>query len=303
MKKLVVARNIGFCFGVRRTVEMAERALSEYGGIYSIGDIVHNPLVMERLKSKGLKVVQTPEEIEGERFIVRSHGIGPDTLDCIQKKGVKVIDATCPSVKKIQSLIKKLDNQKYFIIIIGDEKHPEVIGLKEYGKNTLIFGSKGFSKKVKGLERAAVIGQTTLSFEEYIRKVREITGLPLAREVVVYNTICRVTGERQKEAVELSKVVDVVFVLGGRNSSNTAKLYETVRRYNRNVFYIERMRDIEGLFLTGVDSIGIISGTSTSDNFISEVKEYIKKTGYREVQYNDKRDGCRKATGRKNIGV
>ncbi|MCM8820950.1 MAG: 4-hydroxy-3-methylbut-2-enyl diphosphate reductase [Candidatus Omnitrophica bacterium] len=289
MKKILVPKNIGFCFGVRRTVEMAERLLEEYGEIYSTGDIVHNPLVMEKLKLLGLKVVNSTDEIRGKRFIIRSHGIGPAVLECIQKKGIYVFDATCPLVKRIQALIRKLDNQKFFIIIIGDEKHPEVIGLKGYGRHTLVFGGSGFSKKIKKLERVAVIGQTTLSFEEYIKKVRYLIGLSIAREVVVYNTICKVTGERQKDAADISRNVDAVFVLGGKNSSNTAKLYGTAKRYNRNAFYIERLEDIKDVPLSKVKSIGLISGTSTSEDFIAEIKRYIKKIGYREVQYNDKR--------------
>jgi len=284
MKKLFVAKNIGFCFGVKRTVEMAERLLAEYGEIYSTGDIVHNPLVMDALKAKGLKVVKKTAEIKGERFIVRSHGIGIDVFVYLEKRGIKVFDATCPSVKKIQSLIKKLDNRKYSIIIIGNEQHPEVIGLKKHGKNTVVFGGSCSPVKIKKSERVAVIGQTTLSFDEYIRRIRCLMELSPGREEVVYNTICKVTGERQKEAVEISKKADAVFVLGGRHSSNTAKLFETVKKHNRRAFYIEQMKDIEGISLAGINSIGLVSGTSTSDGFISEVKKYIKKKRYREVQ-------------------
>lgn len=276
MKKIIVSKNIGFCFGVKRTVEMAEQLLKKYGEIYSIGDIVHNPLVMEKLKLQGLKVVNSTDEIRGKRFIIRSHGIGHNVLECIKKKDIQVFDATCPLVKRIQALVRRLDKKKYFIIIIGDENHPEVIGLKEYGRDTLVFGHRGFSKKIKRLERVAIVGQTTISFEEYIRKVRYLIGLPIGREVVVYNTICKVTGERQKEAADISRKVDVVFVLGGRNSSNTAKLYGTVKRYNRNAFYIERIEDINNIPLSKVKSIGLLSGTSTSDDFISEVKRHIK---------------------------
>ncbi|MDD3725780.1 MAG: 4-hydroxy-3-methylbut-2-enyl diphosphate reductase [Candidatus Ratteibacteria bacterium] len=288
MKKLLVARNIGFCFGVQRTVEIAKRLLLHYRELYSIGDIVHNPLVMEDLKSKGLKVVRSKDGIEGGRFIVRSHGIGPTTLYSLKKKGLEIFDATCPSVKKIQALIKKLDKEKYFIIIIGNEKHPEVMGLQEYGTRTLILGKDGEPPALKTLDKIAIIGQTTLSFEEYIRKAGYIAEMPFSRKVVIYNTICKVTGERQKEAAEIGREADAVCVLGGRNSSNTTKLYETVKRYNRNVFYIERMEDIEDIPFLRFNSIGLISGTSTPEDFIAEVKKRIKKTGYREVQYNGK---------------
>lgn len=275
MKKLIVAQNIGFCFGVKRTVETAEILLKEYGEVYSIGDIVHNPLVMEKLKSKGLKVVNSADEIAGKRFIIRSHGIGQGTLDYIRKKGIRVFDATCPSVRKIQSLIKKLDNEKYFIIIIGDEKHPEVIGLKEYGKRTIVFGNGSRVPIFKKEQKVAIIGQTTVPFEEYIRKAGYIARRSSAGEVVIYNTICKVTGERQKEAVDISRKVDAVVVLGGRNSSNTAKLYKTARRYNRNVFYIERIKDIENIPFLEFDTVGIVSGTSTPEGFIKEVGKKI----------------------------
>lgn len=288
MKKLLVARNIGFCFGVRRTVEMAQNLLSQYGKLYSIGDIVHNPLVMEDLKSKGLKVVKCKEEIEGGNFIVRSHGIEPDVIDYLQKKGVKIFDATCPSVKKIQFLIKKLDKDKFFIIIIGDEKHPEVIGLKKYGKNTLVFGRDKPLSEVKGLEKIAVIGQTTLPFEEYIRKGREVIKASFRGKLVIYNTLCKVTAERQKETEEISKKVDAVLVLGGKNSSNTTKLYKTAKRYNSNVFYIERIEELNRVPVAKFECIGIVSGTSTPEDFISEVKDVVKKSGYREVQENDR---------------
>ena len=132
MKKLIVARNTGFCFGVRRTVQTAERLLEKHKCLYSIGDIVHNPLVMNSLKAKGLKVVSGEREVKRGPFIVRSHGIGPDTICRLKKRGVEIYDATCPSVKKIHSLIKKLDRKKYLIIIIGNENHPEVVALKEY---------------------------------------------------------------------------------------------------------------------------------------------------------------------------
>jgi len=286
MKKLVVAGNIGFCFGVRRTVNTAERLLRRYKCLYSIGDIVHNPLVMEDLKSKGLRVVKSEKEVQKGPFIVRSHGIGPSIIERLKRKGVRIYDATCPSVKKIHSLIKKLDREKYFIIIIGNEKHPEVIALREYGGNTFVSEDSRYLP-CKGIEKAAVIGQTTLSFSDYFKCAGSLAINPIfARKTVIYNTICRVTGERQKESAEISRATEAVLVLGGKKSSNTAKLYHNCRRFNRRVFHIENIRELEKVPLAGLDSVGLISGTSTPENFIFDVKKYMRKKGYREVRYN-----------------
>jgi len=288
MKKLVVAGNIGFCFGVKRTVQTAERLLEKHKRLYSIGDIVHNPIVMEDLKSKGLCVVSSEEEVEKGPFIVRSHGIGPATIDRLKKKGVEIYDATCPSVKKIHSLIKKLDRERYFIIIIGNENHPEVVALREYGSNTCV------SRDGKGLpggrktKKAAVIGQTTLSFTEYFKSaIRFITSPVFADKTIIYNTICRITGERQEESAGISRNTEAVFVLGGKTSSNTAKLCHNCRRFNRCVYHIENTGELEKVSLKGIRSAGLISGTSTPEDFILAVKNYMKKKGYGEVQYNE----------------
>jgi len=326
MKKLIVARNTGFCFGVRRTVQTAERLLEKHKCLYSIGDIVHNPLVMNSLKAKGLKVVSGEREVKRGPFIVRSHGIGPDTICRLKKRGVEIYDATCPSVKKIHSLIKKLDRKKYLIIIIGNENHPEVVALKEYGSNVCVLrettscsvknnnsfnsriecgGKKEATKRIEtyveaaddaanktmcansNCYKAAVIGQTTLSFKDYFKTACSLVRCTDFKATVVYNTICRVTGERQDESAEISRTADMVFVLGGKTSSNTAKLHQTCSRFNKRVMHIETPDELEGISLAGVESVGLISGTSTPEDFIFEVKEYMKKKGYGEVRHNE----------------
>lgn len=276
--KLVTAKNIGFCFGVRRTVQTAEKLLERYRCLYSIGDIVHNPLVMNRLKAKGLKVVESEKEVKDGPFIVRSHGIGPDTICRLKSRGVKIYDATCPSVKKIQALIKKLDRKKYLIIIIGNEKHPEVVGLKEYGSRVCVFReTASYHLKNNNCYKSAVIGQTTLSFRDYLKSADSLLHATNFKETVVYNTICRVTGERQEESAEISKMVDMVLVLGGKTSSNTTKLYENCCRFNKRVFYIETMDELKKISLEGIKTVGLVSGTSTPQDFILAVSQYIKK--------------------------
>jgi len=303
MKKLIVAENTGFCFGVRRSVRAAERLLEKHRCLYSIGDIVHNPLVMNNLKAKGLKVVGSEREVEGGPFIVRSHGIGPDVINRLKKRGVEIYDATCPSVKKIHSLIKKLDREQYLIIIIGNKNHPEVVALKEYGRNVCVLSEVsaadavqppqsvgGLSKTVcvkSNCCKAAVIGQTTLSFKDYFKTACSFIDCTGFRQTMVYNTICRVTGERQDESAEISRLADMVLVLGGKTSSNTAKLYRNCLRFNDKVAHVETMDELSGTSFAGIDSVGLISGTSTPEDFIFAVKQYMKKKGYGEVRHND----------------
>jgi 4-hydroxy-3-methylbut-2-en-1-yl diphosphate reductase len=286
MKKLVVAKNIGFCYGVRKTVQMAEEILKQHRFLYSIGDIVHNPVVMNSLKSKGLKVVDSEKGVPKSPFIVRSHGLGEHTIERLKNKGVDIYDATCPFLKKIHSLIKKLDREEYLIIIIGDENHPEVVALKEYGSNVRVLNADAPFVFNSQSPRAAVIGQTTLSFRSYFRTVQGVINGTNFETTVVYNTICGITGERQDESGEISRFVDMVLVLGGKTSSNTTKLYKNCLRFNKKALHIESMDELKKVSLTDVHSVGLLSGTSTPEGFITAVKEYMRKKGYGEVQYN-----------------
>lgn len=290
MKKLIVAKNIGFCFGVNRTVNIAETLLRERKQLYSIGDIVHNPIVMDSLKSKGLVVTDNLAKICRRPFIVRSHGIGKGKLRELKKQQAEIHDATCPSVKKLHSLIKKLDKEKYFVIIIGNERHPEVEALRDYGSRTLVFQEgSGFSGQERVFGKVAVIGQTTLSFKDYFNTASCILKNLYFKKAVIYNTICKVTEERQAEAVLISKQSDLVLVLGGKTSSNTGKLYQKCLQFNKKVHFVERIEELKGIVLKGIYSVGMVSGTSTPADFITAVKDNLKNKGYKEVQVNGKR--------------
>mgnify|MGYP001195867711 CR=1 FL=1 len=300
MKKLVVAKNIGFCFGVNRTVRIADSLLKKHRTLYSVGDIVHNPIVMEDLKSRGLKVTGNLGEIRNCPFIVRSHGIGRDILTRLRRQGVDIHDATCPSVKKLHSLIEKLDKEKYFVIIIGNGKHPEVQALKGYGKNTLVVQEGSEFRDSRLFEKLAVIGQTTLSFKDYLKTADYIIGHLRYRKIVIYNTICKVTEERQAESAEISRRTSSVIVMGGRTSSNTGKLYQNCRQFNDRVHFVERIEETGDISFEKISSVGLISGTSTPESFILAVKEKIKNKGYKEVRINGKRRS-KQASGRKDI--
>jgi len=283
MKKIIMAKDIGFCFGVRRAVKMTEKILEKNKNLVSIGDIVHNPVVMEKLIKKGLKVCKEEKEIKKGPFIIRSHGLSPSKIKKLEGKGIEIYDATCPYVKKVHHLIEKLDRENFLIIIIGNRFHPEVMALKEYGDNVFVFDGEGIDFKKK-FEKVAIIGQTTLSFKKYFEFVEYLVEKIESKQIRVYNTICKVTENRQKQAKEISRKVDSVFVLGGKNSSNTTKLYELCKLRNKKSFHIEKMGEFDKIDIHKFNSIGIVSGTSTPEEFIKDVIEYLKKNNFKEVE-------------------
>lgn len=282
--KIDLARNIGFCFGVRRTVGMAESILDQGQPLSSIGDIVHNPDVMANLRHRGLKVVKDCRSLRTGGFIIRSHGLAPAVVEEIRKKGLVIHDATCPYVRKLQGLVERLDRQGFSIIIIGDSRHPEVQALLGYGRSIQVLApGRGLTRQVPAVlgsrpdAKIAVVGQTTLSSEEYSRTVKQLAAGLDRPAVKIFNTICQVTQHRQKEARDLSRRADGVLVLGGRKSANTRKLYQVCRAENSRTFLIESLQELRKLSLPGGARIGLTSGTSTSRQFIRQVVNYLKK--------------------------
>jgi (E)-4-hydroxy-3-methyl-but-2-enyl pyrophosphate reductase len=285
MKRLIVAKNIGFCFGVKRAVEMAEKLLEKLESLSTVGDIVHNPLVMENLKFKGLKVYNSISEVKGKYFLIRSHGLAKKEIEKLKKANLEIYDMTCPFVKKIHYLVESLSNNGYNILIVGNKKHPEVLGIKGYGKNISVIENKLDVSKYRYYEKSkiAIVSQTTLNFNYYFDVVKNIINMIEAKEILVLNTICKITEEREKESAEIAKFVDAIFVLGGRESSNTKKLFKICKKECKNTFFVEKISDLCKIKLTNFNNLGIISGTSTPDFFIKEVIEYLKKIGYKEV--------------------
>ncbi|MCS7181443.1 MAG: 4-hydroxy-3-methylbut-2-enyl diphosphate reductase [bacterium] len=286
MKKLIVAKNIGFCFGVKRAVEKTEELLSSLKSIATVGNIVHNPLVMENLKSKGLKVYDSIDMVKDENFLIRSHGIPKRDIEKLKRFNIKIYDMTCPFVKKIHKLVENLTKDKYKIFIVGNKKHPEVLGIKGYGKSIVVVENVKELKKYKNINinKLAIIGQTTLTFENYIKTVKRILNILKAKEFLVINTICKVTEDREKESFQIAKLVDAVLVLGGKNSSNTKKIFRICKKECKNTFFVEKFSDLSKINLDIFKNVGVTSGTSTPNFFIIEIIEYLKKIGYKEVE-------------------
>ncbi|MFN4319796.1 MAG: 4-hydroxy-3-methylbut-2-enyl diphosphate reductase [Aquificaceae bacterium] len=280
MPEIIIAEHAGFCFGVRRAISLAEEALKDGQKVFSIGPLIHNPQEVKRLEESGLVPLKDESHLrEGHRVLIRSHGIPPQRERELLSKGIDIIDATCPYVKAVHSAVTRLCQEGYFVVLVGEKNHPEVIGtlgyLQECGGRGIVVESKEDLKEVLGKEdRVGVVAQTTQK-EQFFKDV--VGELALwARELKVINTICNATSERQEDVYSLAPQVDVMIVIGGKNSGNTRRLYEIAKSLNPNSYHVETSQELKEEWFKGAKRIGITAGASTPDWIISEVVERIK---------------------------
>ncbi len=264
-----IADYAGFCGGVKRAVSMAEEATKLDGDTFSLGPIVHNKQQTEALEKKGLEVITSPEKKESGNIVIRSHGAPKKVIEDMRQQGFNIIDATCPVLLKIYEKIKEME-EEYQIVIIGDRNHPEIIGIAgQLKQNPIIVNTKEEAEKIKNQEKLYIISQTTNRMEKFL-ELSDIIDRSNAY-VLIDNTICNATKNRQQATENLSKNVDAMITIGGLNSSNTNKLYEITKKYCKNTFRIETVDDLslqEGLKF---NTIGITAGASTPDWIIEEV--------------------------------
>ncbi len=276
--EIVIAKTAGFCFGVKRAISMAINCAKESDeNIYTLGPIIHNPQVVRRLEeSEKIHPKTSVDEMARGTMIIRSHGMKLEDLEKAQKKNLKIVDATCPFVKKTQDFVRTLSKEGYTIVVVGEKEHPEVQGVISYGSTEIIVAtSVDELKEMPRKRKIGIVAQTTQSQE----KLQEITAFCLtkASEIKVYNTICNATFIRQKESVELSKTVDCMIVVGGRNSANTKRLAEICSSIQPKTYHIEVAGEIEPRWFEGVNRVGITAGASTPDWIIKEVVERVKE--------------------------
>ncbi len=276
-KEIIIGKSIGFCFGVTRAINMAKKVLEKEKVLTSTGDLVHNPLVMAELKKMGFQVIDDISQAKSKPFIIRSHGLPPDQLKKVRCFAKKVYDATCPFVRKVQKLVRKLINQDYFIFFVGDPEHPEMIAMEKIaGKNCAIIKPGTGSINIPLKKNWAIIAQTTISLDLYYKAITTILKNIPEERVTIFNTICPVSVIRQKEATDIASKVDALIVVGGKKSSNTNKLFHLGRKVNKNTFLIEDPAEVEKLEIEKFKKIGIISGASTDVNCIKELVRILK---------------------------
>ena len=272
--EIIVSETIGFCSGVKKAINGAEKALKNDENIYCLGDIIHNSGVVNRLKEKGMVFIKNVEEIPiGTSFIIRSHGLPFDIIDTIKKRVSKIYDFTCPKVKKSHKLVETLKTHKRPIIIVGNKDHPEVKAIYSLTENKGIIIEKPEEVKNKlNSDECYVLVQTTFKPALFYEIVEEI--ISISKKSIIYNTLCEETTKRQQEVSELAKKVDLIIVVGGKHSSNTKTLYSIAKNIVKSV-HIENANELQKDWFTNVQRVGIASGASTPDYEIDRIIEKI----------------------------
>ena len=281
--EVIVAETAGFCFGVQRAVDIAlQEAQETEGPIYTYGQLIHNDQVTADLEEKGVGILHSKEELEVLKegtVILRAHGAPPEIYRIIEENGLRLIDATCPFVKKIHRIVRDYSSRGYSVMIAGDESHPEVQGIIGWCVNDHVYvisepaQLKDFHKQWD--EDIVLVSQTTYN----TKKFQELVAVFRENEYTCYvvNTICSATQERQDEAKRIASQVDSMYVIGGRHSSNTRKLYEICKDECENTYYIETLEDFVFQQTGGVHTIGITAGASTPKEIIKEVQNLCQK--------------------------
>ena len=269
--KVVVAQDIGFCLGVRQAVEMVERTLSEGPWpVHVLGSLIHNRQVVGSFEARGVQMVRDPSEVETGALVLPSHGSPPDTASGIERRGVRVIDATCPLVARAQAAARRFDEAGYQVVLVGDRGHAEVVAIAAWtGGRAMVVRDESEVPDIPGTGPVGIIAQTTQRSELVERVAQRLKEAD--REVKVEDTLCPITRRRQQEARELAKNVDLVLVIGGRDSANTRRLVEVVREAGVPAYAIETAADLEPRWLDGLHRVGVTAGTSTPDWAIEEV--------------------------------
>ena len=279
--EVIVAKTAGFCFGVERAVNQVYDQIKHGSGpIYTLGPIIHNEEVVRDLEEKGVKVLNSENEIsaltEGT-VIIRSHGVGKHIYDMLKAQGVQIVDATCSFVKKIHRIVQEQNLQGRRVIIIGDETHPEVEGIKGWGDaRTMVVKNEEQMEKLPSFtgEKLCIVSQTTFNYNKFKDLVEKFEKK--GYDILVLNTICNATQERQVEARRIASEVDAMIVIGGKHSSNTQKLYEICQKECKNTYFIQSLGDFNPECVNSVRSVGITAGASTPNQIIEEVHTNVR---------------------------
>ncbi|MCD8224574.1 MAG: 4-hydroxy-3-methylbut-2-enyl diphosphate reductase [Clostridiales bacterium] len=278
---VMVAKTAGFCFGVQRAIDQVyEQIRTADRPVYTFGPIIHNEEVVQDLEEKGVHVLNTEEELAALRegiVIIRSHGVGKAVYDLLDREGITLVDATCPFVKKIHGIVQKQREEGRRVIIAGDPKHPEVEGIRGWSAaDTLVIeDAEQIDELLAGTdEKLCIVAQTTFNYKKFQDLVEKI--IKKGYDILVLNTICNATQERQVEARRIAAQVDVMFVIGGRHSSNTQKLFEICKKECKNTYFIQTLDDFNPECVNSVRNVGITAGASTPKQIIEEVHANVR---------------------------
>ena len=274
--EVIVGKTAGFCFGVKRAIELSQATADISKDAYCVGSIVHNKVVNDDLKSRGLNFVKSIEEVPvGSKVIIRAHGVTQDEMKLCESRNLDVVDTTCPNVKKIHEIVNKHSKDGYKIIIIGDDGHPEVVGISGWTNGDYIFINDVDGLNNANLDKVCVLSQTNMNYEkskeisEYIKKN--------AKECVTFDTVCRASENRQNELRELAKEVDYTVVIGDKTSANSNRLYEIAKETCKKSQFIENVHELDLNFLEQSCKILVMAGASTPNSLIQEVVDKLQQ--------------------------
>ncbi len=276
--KINVAKDAGYCFGVREAVKIAEKTSAEYGEVYMLGHIVHNEIVVDMLEKKGAKVVDSLEDIpNGKPILFRAHGTVPELWEKARKKDLKIIDATCPLVTEIHHEAITLQNDERKIIIIGDHGHDEVVGIASQVKDAVIISTPEEAEALPKIKKAGVVTQST----QMIENVQAIINILMTKvfDLRFVNTICYPTRRNHEQIKSLAEACDIMLVIGSFTSANSKRLTQISKQRNKRSYQVTSAEDINPDWFNTEDTVGISAGASTPDNVIEQVINRIKSIG------------------------
>ncbi len=268
--KVVLAKNSGFCFGVKRAIDLALKTKEK---VYTLGPLIHNPQVIAQLEQEGIVAIDSIDDIEKGKIIIRAHGIPGSVIKRAEEKELLVIDATCPFVQNVQQIAESLSTDGYQVVIIGEANHPEVIGIADRVKNPIIIEDVSEVSEIGQFEKIGVVAQTTQSVENYKKAIHELKKH--SKKLKVFNTICNATKKNQDAAKNLAKNVDLMIVVGGYNSGNTRRLAKLCSDIVETK-HIEIADELKRKWFEKIEIIGVTGGASTPDWIIHEVIKRIE---------------------------
>lgn len=272
--EVILADDYGFCYGVKRAIKIAQKNAGSAQRVCTLGPIIHNPQMVKALAAEGVGIVDSPDDMDEGKIIIRSHGVGPSVYKKIAEKGLGLADATCPHVKKAQMSAKKLADEGFKVIIVGEKDHPEVKSIKEWaGEDSRVVGSLSEAEDLPCAARLGVVAQTTFSGAAFSKIVTAL--LEKSNDIRILRTICTATDRRQSAAIRLAEQVDMMIVIGGRNSANTTRLAQLCSEHC-TTRHIETAGELCGEWFNNIKKIGITAGASTPDWIIKEVYEKCK---------------------------
>jgi (E)-4-hydroxy-3-methyl-but-2-enyl pyrophosphate reductase len=277
--KIVVAKHMGFCGGVRRAVEIAENAAtSAKGRVHTWGPLIHNPQVVQRLQEKGVRVADRNDDLNGAAFVISAYGVERAVLDEARQRGMAMVDATCPVVTRAHTLTEKLAAEGYQVVVVGDHGHPEMVTLKEMlGDQVTVVHTREEAAAVKVSGKLGVVSQTTQSEENFQQIVGDLALR--VRELKVLNTLCPAITVRQEETDVMIPQIDALLVIGGHGSSNTTRLAEMGRARGLPTYHIETAAEISAAWFDGVGTLGVVSGASTPMWIVEEIMLRLQELG------------------------